>query len=203
MLAMRSPDHAAAAGRRRAPPPRRQNRRAATARPGADSRAAPCGSVRPRRWRCGCRARTALRSRRRGSSTGPSPPDATSRCVPSSSNAVRPSRLRSSTASRTARRARRASPCSRCRCRSRPAIGVRFTGAPLGQRPPPRLVHGFSKDGRTVALSRKQPRVPARPARPGARNRTPGGHAGGSGLLRDSLNRAARFRLSWTGHGDC
>ena len=27
------------------------------------------------------------------------------------------------------RRARRASPCSRCRCRSRPAIGVRFTGA--------------------------------------------------------------------------
>ena len=44
-------------------------------------------------------------------------------------HAVRPSRLRSSTASRTARRARRASPCSRCRCRSRPAIGVRFTGA--------------------------------------------------------------------------
>ena len=44
-------------------------------------------------------------------------------------HAVRPSRLRSSTASRTARRARRASPCSRCRCRSSPAIGVRFTGA--------------------------------------------------------------------------
>ena len=39
-------------------------------------------------------------------------------------------------------RARRASPCSRCRCRSRPAIGVRFTGprgasmpaAPAGRR---------------------------------------------------------------------
>ena len=42
----------------------------------------------------------------------------------------RPVRLLSSTASRTARRARRASPCSRCRCRSRPAIGVRFTGGP-------------------------------------------------------------------------
>ena len=44
-------------------------------------------------------------------------------------HAVRPSRLRSSTASRTARTARRASPWRRCRCRSRPAIGVRFTGA--------------------------------------------------------------------------
>ena len=37
--------------------------------------------------------------------------------------------LSSSTASRTARNARRASPWRRCRCRSRPAIGVRFTGA--------------------------------------------------------------------------
>ena len=44
-------------------------------------------------------------------------------------HAVSPSRLRSSTASRTARRARRVSPCSRCRCRSRPAVGVRLTGA--------------------------------------------------------------------------
>ena len=44
-------------------------------------------------------------------------------------HAVRPSRLRCSTASRTARSAKRGSPCRWCRCRSRPAIGVRLTGA--------------------------------------------------------------------------
>ena len=60
----------------------------------------------------------------RGRTPGAAPPGATV-----SDHAVRPSRLRSSTASRSARRARRASPCSRWRCRSRPAIGVRFTGA--------------------------------------------------------------------------
>ena len=73
--------------RRRAgpPPPRRRNRRAATALPGADSRAAPPRGVRPRRRRCGCHARAARRSRSagfyarrrdppRGWSTGPSPP---------------------------------------------------------------------------------------------------------------------------------
>ena len=60
----------------------------------------------------------------------PAPTDPTSPMRPLVvDHAVRPSRLRSSTASRTARRARRASPRSRCRCRSRPAIGVRFTGA--------------------------------------------------------------------------
>ena len=72
------------------------NRRAATARPGANSRAAPRGGGSPRRWRCGCRARTARRPRAQvyarhrdpphGWSTGPSPPTRRrARCVPSSS----------------------------------------------------------------------------------------------------------------------
>ena len=63
----------------------------------------PLRGVRPRRWRCGCRARTALRSRRRGFyarrrdpprgwSTGPSSPTRRARCVPSSS--IMPSVLR-------------------------------------------------------------------------------------------------------------
>ena len=49
---------------------RNRNRRAATARSGADSRAAPCGASVPTAGGCGCRARTARRSRRRGSTRG-------------------------------------------------------------------------------------------------------------------------------------
>ena len=118
---------------RRAPPPRHRNRWAATALRGRTP-GLPLRGVRPRRWRCGCRARMALSDRAAGVLRPasrpasrlvhrPEPTGATSPMRPLVvDHAGRPSRLRSSTASRTARRARRASPCSRCRCRSRPAI---------------------------------------------------------------------------------
>ncbi len=127
-----------AAGRGRGPPPR--NRRTATAHPGADSRAAPRGASAGAAGgaavvleRLADRGAGVLRAASRPASRlvhRPESTDATSPMRPLVvDHAVRPSRLRSSTAWRTARRARRAFPCSRCRCRSRPAIGVRFTGA--------------------------------------------------------------------------
>ena len=75
----------------------------------------PLRGVRPRRWRCGCRARTALSDRAAGVLRAasrpasrlvhrPEPTDATSPMRPLVvDHAVRPSPLRSSTASRTAR----------------------------------------------------------------------------------------------------
>ena len=101
-------------------------RRATTTRRGRTPGLPPAGRP-PRRGRCGCRARMALSDRAAPARVHRrDEPDAVPLVV---DHAVGPSRLRSSTASRTARSARRASPCSRCRCRSRPAIGVRFTGA--------------------------------------------------------------------------
>ena len=120
-----------------------QRDHASRLRVGGGLQGCPLRGVRPRRWLCGCRARTARGSRRRrfyARASRPAsrlvhPTRAHGRDEPDASlvvdHAVRPSRLRSSTASRTARRARRASPCSRCRCRSRAAIGVRFTGGPF------------------------------------------------------------------------
>ena len=79
-----------------------------------------------------------------------------------SDHAVRPSRLRSSTASRTARKARRASPCSRCRCRSRPAIGApgparpgaEPTRSPAASRPLRRLDRGGAAIADCLTASR-------------------------------------------------
>ena len=55
------------------------------------------------------------------------------------------SALRRDAASRTARKVRRSSPCGRCRCRSRAAIGVKFTGA--------RAVLERNREGRTVWIA--------------------------------------------------
>ena len=66
-------------------PARCRNRRGSCRTSGGRLQGCPLRGVRPRRWRCGCRARTALRSRRRGFyarrrdpprgwSTGPSSP---------------------------------------------------------------------------------------------------------------------------------
>ena len=82
-----------------------------------------------------------------------------------SDHAVRPSRLRSSTASRTARKARRASPCSRCRCRSRPAIGApgparpgaEPTRSPAASRPLRRLDRGGAADCLTASRGGRCP----------------------------------------------
>ena len=64
--------------------------------------------------------------------------------------------LRSSTALRTARKARRASPCSLCRCRSRPAIGV-WSPGPV--RP--------GAEPRRNPAARQPPAPPPRPRRRG------------------------------------
>ena len=88
-----------------------------------------------------------------------------------SDHAVRPSRLRSSTASRTARRARRASPCSRCRCRSRPAISGRLprrkdnVGVRLHADPSPAAADGMRQTPGPDTWCPDAGRLPCQPAR--------------------------------------
>ena len=56
--------------RRGRPPPAPPESSGSYRTSGGGLQGCPLRGVRPRRWRCGCRARTALRSRRRGSTRG-------------------------------------------------------------------------------------------------------------------------------------